>query len=371
LMWSRDRRDCRRQTSKRLDRFRIIAEKARRISGLFFQEERMKLSEKADITLAERIRGAIWGQFTGDAFCLGSHWIYDLQELERRFPGGPQGFEAPASGHYHYGKRPGDLTHYGDGALLLLQSLAECGRFDAVDFGSRFVTLFDSSDYQGYRDHATKDTLTKYHAFRSSYPGAAFSFQEGADDDQPATVSRLAPLAALHFRENGFLSIVEQATLVSQKNDRAVAYAKAHAMILRELFSGRSFPEAVRLIADHMAMAGEAGREVAEKLDAAMASLHLDVKEATLVFGQACPLAASFPAAVHCVLSHGEDFAGALRATAAAGGDNAGRAAMIGAWLGAALGVEAIPRNWRENLSAQSVIDSCVEQIVAASGNAG
>ena len=86
-------------------------------------------------SIDSRIRGAIWGQFAGDAFCLGSHWIYDLTELERRFPGGPQGFESPVSGHYHFGKRSGDLTHYGDGALLLLQSLAKQGRFDAVDFG--------------------------------------------------------------------------------------------------------------------------------------------------------------------------------------------------------------------------------------------
>ena len=81
---------------------------------------------------------------------------YDLAELERRFPGGPQGFETPAPGHYHFGKKSGDLTHYGEGALLLLQSLAERGRFEAADFGSRFVALFDSSSYQGYRDLLNK-----------------------------------------------------------------------------------------------------------------------------------------------------------------------------------------------------------------------
>lgn len=326
---------------------------------------------RKELSLDLRIRGAIWGQFTGDAFCLGSHWIYDLAELERRFPGGPQGFETPAAGHYHFGKRPGDLTHYGDGALLLLQSLAERGSFDAVDFGSRFVALFDSSGYQGYRDHATKETLARFHAFCASHPEAAFSFQDGADDDQPATVSRLAPLAALHFRQDDFLSTVEQATLVSQNNDRAVAYAQAHALILRELFSGSLFPEAVRKTAVLMAMKGEAGSEVAEKIDAAMAARNLDVREATLGFGQACPLAASFPSAVHCVLRHGDDFSEALRATAAAGGDNAGRAAMIGAWLGAALGVVAIPRQWREDLSAQTVIADGVERVVSASCDGG
>ncbi len=319
-----------------------------------------------ELSLDLRIRGAIWGQFAGDAFCLGSHWIYDLAELERRFPGGPHGFETPAAGHYHFGKRSGDLTHYGDGALLLLRSLAERGRFDAVDFGSRFVALFDSSSYQGYRDHATKETLTKFHTFRSLHPEAAFSFQDGADDDQPATVSRLAPLAALHFRQEDFLSIVEHATLVTQNNDRAVTYAQAHALILRELFSGSLFLDAIRSTAELMA-----GSEVAEKLNAAMAARHLGAREATLSFGQSCPLASSFPAAVHCTLRHSGDFAEALRVTAATGGDNAGRAAMIGAWLGCTLGVEAVPRQWREDLTAQAVIADSVEHIVAASCDGG
>jgi ADP-ribosylglycohydrolase len=322
-------------------------------------------------SLDQRIRGAIWGQFAGDAFCLGSHWIYDLAELERRFPGGPQGFETPVAGHYHFGKQKGALTHYGEGALLLLQSLAEKGRFDAVDFGSRFVALFDSSTYQGYRDHAIKETLAKFHAFRSRYPEAAFAFQDGADDDQPATVSRLAPLAALHFRQDDFLTVVEHATLVSQNSERAVAYAQAHALILRELFSGAMLPDAFRSAADLMTARGGAGAEVSDKINAALAAQDLDVREATLRFGQACPLAASFPAAVHCALRHGDDFAGALRATAAAGGDNAGRAAMIGAWLGGALGVEAVPLQWRKVLTAQAMIAACGERIVEASRAVG
>src|SRR6201997_5680205 len=82
------------------------------------------------VTTEDRLRGAVWGQFVGDAAALGVHWIYDLSELSARFPGGVFGFEAPAAGDYHESKTPGDLTHYGDGALLLLESIAEHGSFD-------------------------------------------------------------------------------------------------------------------------------------------------------------------------------------------------------------------------------------------------
>src|SRR3954452_11229962 len=105
----------------------------------------------AEPTLAERMRGAIWGQLVGDAFCLGSHWIYNLTELETAFPGGVHGFEAPREGHYHFGKKPGEQTHYGDAALVMLESVAELGHFDPVDFLRRFEVRFGPS-YTGYRD---------------------------------------------------------------------------------------------------------------------------------------------------------------------------------------------------------------------------
>ena len=189
-------------------------------------------------SLADRCRGAIWGQFVGDAACLGSHWIYDLNELDRKFPAGVVGFEKPAQGHYHAGKEPGDFTHYGDAALLMLQSVAHLGHFSAQDFGARFVALFASPQYQGYRDHATKGTLANCQAFASKHPGTPYDFQGGAEDDQPATATRLAPVVVAHYLDGALLKVVESATRVCQNNARAVVYLKCHALVLKELLSG-------------------------------------------------------------------------------------------------------------------------------------
>ena len=323
-----------------------------------------KTSDNLDVSLAGRIAGAVWGQFVGDAFCLGSHWIYDLGELDRLFPGGPQGFDPPAEGHYHFGKSPGEQTHYGDAALLLLRSLMERDGFDAADFGSRFVAMMECPAYMGYRDHAATGTLANYLAFRETHPDAAYSFQDGADDDQPATISRLAPLAARYFRGSDYLMQVERATRVCQNNERAVAYLKAHAVILRELFSGRPLADAFNLAAEHMAAEGPLGAEVSRKIRDALSFSSLPVRTVTVRFGQSCPLANSFPAAVHCALHHADDFSGALKATSAAGGDNAGRAAMIGTWLGASLGISAIPAEWRLRLKAHAEIENGVGRLM-------
>lgn len=325
---------------------------------------RHQVAENHPAAMEERIRGAVWGQFLGDAFCLGSHWIYDRSELERRFPGGPAGFETPLAGQYHFGKNSGDLTHYGDAALLQLQSLAERGQFDAVDFGSRFVAMIESDEYRGYRDHAAKGTVENARRYRAADPGGIYSYQDGADDDQPATVSRLAPLAALHFRDNGYLETVERATRVCQNNERAVAYATAHALVLQRLFTGSGLEEAFHGAAGLMESRGELGLEVAARIRDAIAARQSEVSEATLKFGQSCPLGSSFPSAVQAALRHPGDMVAALKATAAAGGDSAGRAAMVGAWLGGALGQTALPEQWLQVLTARDLIGDCLEQIV-------
>jgi ADP-ribosyl-[dinitrogen reductase] hydrolase len=315
-------------------------------------------------SVADRIRGAVWGQFVGDAFCLGSHWIYDLGELEQRFPGGPRGFEEPAAGHYHAGKRPGDLTHYGQGALLLLRSLQERGRFDDSDFGSRFVSLIESPGYTGYRDHAARDTAANYRAFRELHPDQAYGYQDGADDDQPASITRLAALVARYFRDSDLAGIVERATRVCQNNERAVAYNLTQAVILQMLFNGSSLDDAVRHTAEQAPQLGAEGVMLAGLIAAAVAGRDLSVREATLKFGQSCPLAGSFPAALQCALHYADDFGEALRATAAVGGDNAARGAMIGSWLGAFRGIQALPAGWCESLSARKEIESGVEWLV-------
>jgi ADP-ribosylglycohydrolase len=84
-----------------------------------------------------------------------------------------------------------------------------------------------------------------------------------------------------------------------------------------------------------------------------------------MLFGQSCPLYSSFTSALHTTLTCSDDFSNAIRSTANAGGDNAGRGAMVGTWLGAHLGIQAIPGEWRTRLTAHDQIEADVEKIVA------
>jgi ADP-ribosylglycohydrolase len=322
-----------------------------------------------NITLDDRLRGAVWGQFVGDAAALGTHWIYDLNELQQVYPGGVNGFEAPLEGHYHFGKQPGDQTHYGDGALVLLESLAKEGKFDAKAFGRSFVEAFRPGAYNGYIDQATSGMLANFQAFANSNPADIFDFQQGADDDQMAAASRLAALTVRYWNDPGLLTMVEQATRVCQNNDRTVAYMKFNALLLSELLQRRDVPSALlRAEEETLAVEPQLGQEIRLQTGQALEKTLNDVTEATLTFGQACPLPKSFPSSIHALLKHPDDFESAILATLRAGGDNAGRASMLGGWLGAHLGVAAIPKAWRTRLKRADRISTAIDKILADRG---
>ena len=318
-----------------------------------------------EVTTEDRLRGAVWGQFVGDAAALGTHWIYKLSELSARFPGGVFGFEAPAVGDYHKSKKPGDQTHYGDGALVLLESIAEHGGFDPRVFGNRFVETFGSPHYNDYLDWATQRTLKNYKRFMESNSPEDYDFQQGADDAELATGSRLAGLAVRYRRDPSLPATIESLTRVCQNNRRAIGYMQFHGLFLVELFLGRNIQDALEnAMVGVGPLAPHLSAELRQQTQRALALIGQEVTEATSEFGQACPLPQSFPSALHAFLRHSNEFETAILATLRAGGDNAGRGAMLGSWLGAHLGVDAIPLEWRTRLTAAPRISAALDKIL-------
>ena len=322
-----------------------------------------------DNDLKNRVKGMVLGQFLGDAASLGVHWIYNTQEIECLHPEGLQGFEVPAEGHYHAGKLAGDPTHYGDAAWVLLEALAGETTFNVATFGTAFVKKMDpGKGYSGYFDSASRGTLENFrnHLEVSNEP---YGFQEGADDDQLATISVLAVLIAFYVARNDGLpedstTLLEQVkilTHVRQNNERAVAYCQAHTRLLLELLAGRDIHSAFHHVEEQLDTDDKLDREVRRKCKEAFQLKHKGTVDATDFLGQSCPLICSFPSSVQATAKHNEDFQTAIIETAKAGGDNAGRAAMIGSWIGARIGAEELPKEWINKLNRSSKIYRILE----------
>lgn len=313
----------------------------------------------------DRAKGAIVGQFIGDAMALGSHWHYNLLERERLYPGGIQGFERPVPGHYHAGRSPGDPTHYGDAAMLLLDSLVADRGFDARRFGRRFVSAFDAG-YAGYRDKPTRLTVENAKPHLDD-PG--FAFQAGADDFQTVSMCRMAPVVALHAGRSDLDTVVEAVVRVAQANAEAVAHNQVFARTLSRLIVDTPLEAAIDTACREQS--GIGADLVRMRRRDADSMLEKSVVDATGLVGRSCYLPCTFPSIIHACLKHPGDLTTAVLETVRAGGDNASRAACVGAIQGAMVGFSAIPEQLIDSLNASSVILARCDQLLLLSAQSG
>ena len=313
----------------------------------------------------DRAKGAIVGQFIGDAMALGSHWHYNLLERERLYPGGIRGFERPVPGHYHAGRNPGDPTHYGDAAMLLLQSLVADRGFDARGFGRRFVSAFDAG-YAGYRDKPTRLTIENA---KPQVDDPAFAFQSGADDFQTVSMCRMAPVAVLHAGHSDLDAVVEAVVRVTQANAEAVAHNQVFARTLSALLSGMAIEAAIDTACREQS--GIGADLVRLRRSDADSMLEKSVIDATGLVGRSCYLPCTFPSILHACQKHRGNFTTAVLETVRAGGDNASRAACVGAVLGAAVGFSAIPGRLIDSLNASKTILTLCDQLLQLSAQTG
>jgi ADP-ribosylglycohydrolase len=140
---------------------------------------------------------------------------------------------------------------------------------------------------------------------------------------------------------------------------------KYHGLLLVELFLGHDVHDALEnALMKVVPLTPDLSAELRQQTKKVLAEVGTEVTEATSEFGQACPLPQSFPSALHAFLKHSNDFETAILANLRAGGDNAGRGAMLGSWLGAHLGVDAIPHEWRSRLTAAPRISAALDKIL-------
>ena len=102
-------------------------------------------------------KAMVLASFAADSLALGAHWIYDTAEIRRKF-GRVEGLIAPECRFLSPGQGSGgDFTHYGDQALVLLESVAANGTFSQEDFARAWqgvVCRLPGLCRQGHRRHS-------------------------------------------------------------------------------------------------------------------------------------------------------------------------------------------------------------------------
>jgi ADP-ribosylglycohydrolase len=286
-----------------------------------------------------KMRSGVMAAFAADALALGVHWVYDVSRIKKRY-GRLDHLTAPEIALFHKNRQKGDFTHYGDQMRVLLASLSHCNGFDLDDFAARWQALFDN--YNGYLDGATKKTLAGFQAGRS--PSEA-----GSDSTDLGGAARMVPLALFYAHNaDSFMDYAQLQTAMTHNHPLVVDTARFFAQAALETAKGTGPAAAIRSAAELL----PSGSPIPSLVDKGLASAEKETTQAISGFGQACDTTEALPGTIHLIARYQQDLETALIENIMAGGDSSARGILCGFILGIHNGLDAVPQNWLEEMTA-------------------
>ena len=286
----------------------------------------------------ERLKGMLYGAFIGDAFALGTHWIYDTEKLKIEATE-VEHYTDPAKNLFHSGKHKGDFTHYGDQSLLLLKSIASNKGFDINVFKTHWLTYMNK--YEGYLDHATKESLQVLDPVNNL----------GSSSDELGGIARIAPLLFYHFDDKDLPRFIKEQTALTHNHQQLIEFGLFFEEWMLDLIIGKPLEASLEQhIADHPS--------IKPYYDAIKFRLKEDSVSTIKDIGQSCSSQFAFPSALYLILKNQTDFMKAMQENILSGGDSAGRGMLIGMVLGATLGISQLPQHLITELNEKSVIEN-------------
>jgi ADP-ribosylglycohydrolase len=377
-----------------------------------------------------RAKNSILGALVADAATMGFHWLYSQKRILEVAPNNPE-FRHPTESDFrgnvgyfaHAMKKAGELSHYGEQCRVMLLSLVgNGGRYEKQHYQEMFRSRFGyGGEFVGYIDRPTRQTLDTIYRHESDallqansipYSGEASDRQglmtkvlaaakryrgerlleeaqafarhashsneaseyisalvkaldagedyPGAIDEQLPAISKLPPLVARYADHEDLLDMSTSAVRVTNNTPRAVDFGTVCTHMLQAVVLGESVQSAMDR---GVAAATDSTRELLEKVLA----LDTSVSEATARFGLHCDLGSGVPSVMYNLKSAGS-FVEAVRRNIYAGGDNCGRAIVLGAVCGACFGragSNGIPNEWINKLHEYDIIQRDIDELFA------
>ena len=351
----------------------------------------------------DRMRGALWGMFVGDALAMPVHWYYNIGALWQDF-GQIRDYQAPKAHHpnsimalantgkagrgsqdgdivgevilkgkkhhwgqpnrhYHQGMQAGDNTLNLLCSRVLLRSLTTNGHYDPADFLREYIRFMTEPERHNdtYAESYHRDFFANY------AKGIAPENCAGTEGHDTASMGGLVslPIAIISTLRDGDLATTNAAALTQQRLTHRSSLLERHALELSELlfhiFNDDS-PDTEQLA---YATASKLGFPAAQVIQDVRRNNSSDLDVIGGLLSPACYIDQSFPSVLYLTARYHNDFESALIANTNVGGDNCHRGAVLGAILGAALGLGAIPKRWVNGLTAHSELNDEIEQFIA------
>jgi len=291
----------------------------------------------------DKLKGLMWGSLLGDAYSLGGHWVYDQDELANSKLN-LEGLNDPMSS-YHPTKKAGDFTHYGDQSVWLFEYMKKAQVYDPFVYGELWQK--NMTNYNGYKDSASKDSLVNMKSGRSFLAA-------GSGSHDLSIVGRHAPILFTLKGMDEMLESVKFHNCLTHMSKETLDASKYIAEVTLAMIYNLDVESTLKERAKFY------GKEVEEEVEKAFKMKDKPSNEAIKALGASCDVTGGLASTIYLLLNYHNDFDALLKANVLAGGDSAARAMVAGMVVGARYGFEAIKPSWIEELNEYEALNRLI-----------
>lgn len=262
-----------------------------------------------------------------DSYCLGSHWVYAVDEL-KNLEIDWEVLNAPSVA-WHKGKKKGDFTHYGDQIYILNEFLKSENHFDVKTYMSHWRN--EMQTFKGYRDGSIKDTIINI--------DNNLTVPCGSNSGDMSILGRIVPLLKVSDSNEEFLENTKLLAQATHNNDAVLEAMHFFSVLLLEVLEGNTIKESIINLKEAYSST------IQNFIDQGINSKDKDTFTAISTFGSACSTEFSFPSTIHILFKY-DNYKEALIQNAKAGGDSSARAMIIAYLMTAQNSIEIVPKSW-------------------------
>ena len=274
----------------------------------------------------EKIKGLVLSTLVTDSYCLGTHWIYDENQLINNDINW-EDLNAPMA-IWHKGKSAGEFTHYGDQNYWLYEFLKDKNSFDEKKFLDFWFEKM--KDYTGYIDGATRDTISNIEN------GVVPS---GANSHDLSIVGRIVPLLKVSKTKEEFLQNVEKFVKLTHNSKEAVKSADFFANLLLMVLEKNDIEKSI------VQLKSSYDSYFQDMIQKGLDSKNSDTFKTIREFGPAGDINGGFSGVIHLLCKY-DNLKDMLISNSKAGGDTSARAMIASVILLANKQISEIPKNW-------------------------
>ncbi len=274
----------------------------------------------------DKIEDLVKSSLVIDSYCLGTHWVYDEEQLINNSIDW-NSLNAPIA-MWHKGKRAGDFTHYGDQTLWLYEFLKDKNSFDEKAFKDFWFEKMQT--YTGYMDGASRNTIEN---IKNKIEPS------GSTSTDLSIVGRIAPLLKVSKTKEEFFKNVEKFVSITHNSQLAKECTDFFAKLLILVLEKNDIKESILKLKD------ECNEHFQDMIEKALNSKDEDSFKAIRDFGPACGINDGFSGVIHLLIKY-DNLKEMIISNSKAGGDTSARAMIATIIFMANHEIGQLPKEW-------------------------